>query len=377
MCGIVGLFVGCPVVASCPKKAFLQGRDVGSEHAYRSPFGNWFERAAVRRTPRHVLQPDEGPYMFSPDLVPVAQHPLVRALPPREFEALLVQHAYRYLDFTAKLEHLVVNRTVAGIAHGTTGVEVPDEMRFDAYKIYCDEGYHALFSADLVRQIEARTGIPPALPDPPYFLQRLAQIRESVGPDMAPLAELLFVVCSETLISATLAEAPRDPGVPAAVRDAIRTHALDEGRHHAYFASFLRYLWAQLDPKLRGFAARLLPRLVMTFLWPDLGGLRPQLESYSLTRDEVEQVLAEVYAPHVVASHARAVSRQTIAHFTAVGAFDDAAVRDELASYGLLDDAPGSSLDPTPEALDGTAGGALDPTSEALDGAAAAEGTRA
>lgn len=337
MCGIAGLFVGCPVVASCPKKAFLQARGGGSEQAYRSPFANWFDRAAVRRSPRHVLKPDEGPYMFSPDLVPVARHPLVRALPAHEFEALLVQHAYRYLDFTAKLEHLVVNRTVAGIAHGTTGVEVPEEMRFDAYKIYCDEGYHALFSADLIRQIEARTGIPPRLSDPPYFLQRLAEIREWVGTDMTPLAELLFVVCSETLISATLAEAPQDPGVPAAVRDAIRTHALDEGRHHAYFASFLRFLWAQLDPKLRTFAGGLVPRLVMTFLAPDLAALRAELEGYSLTRDEVEQVLAEVYAPHVVASHARAVSRQTIAHFTAVGAFDDAAVVEELASYGLVE----------------------------------------
>jgi hypothetical protein len=158
MCGVVGLFVGCSALTVCPMTMFAADRgadrDTEAELEYRSPFGNWFDRATVRKAPRRLLEPeDAGRYPFSPDLVPLAAHPLVRALPPRAFERVLIQHLYRYLDFTAKLEHLVVNRTVLGIAHDTIGVELPEAMRFDAYKIYCDEAFHALFSADLARQV--------------------------------------------------------------------------------------------------------------------------------------------------------------------------------------------------------------------------------
>jgi len=111
---------------------------------YRSQFAAWFERSAVRRMPRRTLAevtPDE---LFPPELVPIAGHPLTRGLPPHLFDEVLVQHTYRCLDFTAKLEHLVVNGAVLGIAHDTLGVRVHEDMRFDAYKIYCDEAYHAL-----------------------------------------------------------------------------------------------------------------------------------------------------------------------------------------------------------------------------------------
>ncbi|WP_345942367.1 diiron oxygenase [Streptomyces sp. SID2888] len=172
----------------------------------------------------------------------------MEALPSDRFEEVLVQHLYRYLDFTARLEYIVVNRTVLGIAHGSIDVELPEEMRFDAYKIYCDEAYHTLFSVDLSRQVQQRTGIVPRPLDEPYFLVRLRQILEELPDEHRALAEMLFVIVSETLISSTLAEIPERPDVVAAVRGTTRDHALDEGRPHAYFAAFLRYLWGQLSP---------------------------------------------------------------------------------------------------------------------------------
>ncbi len=342
MCGIVGLFTGCDAFTACPK-ILLQKQPPGSavpEEAsaldYQSPFGSWYQRSAVRDAPRRMLSPTDDRYPFSPDLVPVARHPAVRALPPASFRAVLTQHAYRYLDFTAKLEHLVVNRTVLGIAHDTLGVSVPEEMRFDAYKIYCDEAYHALFSVDLIRQLRDSTGILPQLDAEPYLLRRLAAIQEAAGPEFAGLVEVLFVICSETLISATLAEVPDDPGVVTVVKDLIRDHAKDEGRHHAYFASFLRILWAQLDPAMRRVASRLVPRLIKAFLEPDRPAVRAELLGYGLTRDTVEGVLDEVYHPVVVSDHVRRVARKTVEYFTAVGALEDSAARAEFEHYLLV-----------------------------------------
>ncbi|OUC79303.1 diiron oxygenase, partial [Streptomyces swartbergensis] len=346
MCGIVGLFVGCSALAYCPRKALapagaasvagsepVAGSELlaGSEPAsgpapgarndgeqadvsYSSPFARWSERATVRRAPRRELSApsSDASRYFSPDLVPVARHPLIAHLRPELFDAVLVQHLYRYLDFTAKLETLVVNRTALGIAQGSVGVGLPEEMRFDAYKIYCDEAYHALFSVDLMRQVRDTTGIAPVLPDQPYFLRRLEEIQQELPPQTRALAELLFVTVSETLISASLAELPVDSEIVPAVRETIRDHAADEGRHHVYFAAFLRYLWAALDPMARREAA-----LIAAFLQPDTDAVRAELLGYGLTRDDAEQVLAEVYdertvAAHTRAAHTRATAKRTI-----------------------------------------------------------------
>ncbi|MEV5873802.1 diiron oxygenase [Streptomyces sp. NPDC052101] len=357
MCGTVGMFVGCSALSYCPRRLLRapspdpeppeepgepgQDDESGEPGPYRSPFRSWYERSSVRSAPRRLLAAESGgdspaPWLFPPDLVPVTRHPLVRGLPGAQFEQILVQHLYRYLDFTAKLEYLVVNRTVLGIAHGSVGVPVPEEMRLDAYKMYCDEAYHALFSADLAAQVHRRTGMPARLPEEPFFLRRLNGLLAELPTADRALAELLFVIVSETLISASLAEVPRHDAVAPAVTGTIRDHAVDEGRHHAYFAHFLHLLWARLEPAERRTAGRLVPSLMDAFLRPDLDALRTELAGYDLTRDEVEQVAAEVYTPEVLGEHARATSQQTRRYFRDLGAFDTARAQDELAAYGLL-----------------------------------------
>ncbi|MFC5215346.1 diiron oxygenase [Streptomyces coerulescens] len=352
MCGTVGMFVGCSALSYCPRR-LLRGPDgtadaeegqdgeeeTADEPEYRSPFRNWYERSSVRSAPRRMLDDDgeRGLRLFPPDLVPVTRHPLVRALPEELFQEVLVQHLYRYLDFTAKLEYLVVNRTVLGIAHGSVGVVVPEAMRLDAYKMYCDEAYHALFSADLAVQVRQATGIRPRLPDRPFFLRRLEEILDELPTADRPLAELLFVIVSETLISASLADVPQRHEVAPAVTGTIRDHAMDEGRHHAYFAHFLQRLWASLGPAERCVAGRLVPRLMDAFLRPDLDALRAELAGYGLSKDDVEQIVAEVYTPEVLADHSRATSQQTRRYFRDLGAFDDPVAQSELAAYGLLD----------------------------------------
>jgi hypothetical protein len=341
------MFVGCSALSFCPRRLLAPdgaappagGDGSPGVPEYRSPFRTWYERAGVRQAERRVLSEGAGDVnaFFSPDLVPLARHPLVRALPDQVFDELLIQHLYRYLDFTAKLETLVVNRTILGIAHGTVGVELPEEMRFDAFKMYCDEAYHALFSVDLARQVTARTGVRPRLPAEPFFLRRLRQIQEELPPADRPLAELLFVVVSETLISAYLADVPEAQDVEPAVREMIRDHAIDEGRHHAFFAVFLRFLWARLDPDERRRAAVLAPRLIDAFLRPDLDAIRLELAGYGLSRSAAEQITGEVYTPDVVREHVRGTARQTVRYLLALDVLDDPRAAEEFHRFGLLD----------------------------------------
>ncbi|MFF3502487.1 diiron oxygenase [Streptomyces sp. NPDC003247] len=359
MCGIIGLFTGCTAVSYCPKRLLTGGpgartdvdtpvpgaadgaqtpRPAGPEQGegYRSPFRRWDKRASVRAAPRRELPDDtDGKYFFSPELVPLARHELVRDLRPELFDQVLVQHLYRYLDFTAKLEQVVVNRTALGIAQGTVGLDLHPDMRLDAYRVYCDEAYHALFSADLMRQAERRTGIAPRLPAEPYFLTRLALVQQE-HPEWRALAELVFVIVSETLISGSLGEVPDDPRVVPTVREVVRDHALDEGRHHTYFALFLKELWAQSDRTERRLIGTLAPVMVDAFLQPDLPALRKELTGYGLAQDAVEQVLAEVFPPGLVRKTTRDAAQQTVQHFTRLGALDDPAVRAAFETYELV-----------------------------------------
>lgn len=338
MCGVVGLFVGCPASAACPLTLATQlVRAPDAQEPYTSPVRSWYDRATVRRAPRRELdEPVPGERFFSPDLVPIAGHPLVRALPPPDYERVLVRHLYRYLDFTTKLEHLVVNRTLLGIAHGTVGVPLPEEMRFDAFKLYCDEAYHALFCADLARQVQARTGVSPALADQPYFLRRLGEILEQLPAELRALVELVFVIVSETLISATLAEPAKDQTVVPAVREVMSDHAVDEGRHHTYFVIFLRYLWARLDRPTRRTVGQLIPTLVHAFLRPDLDAIHAELRGYGLSDGEVVQVTDEVFTRETVDAFVRVSASQTVRHFASLDVLDDPAVVEEFESGGLL-----------------------------------------
>ncbi|MFJ7095859.1 diiron oxygenase [Streptomyces mirabilis] len=354
MCGTVGLFLGCSAVALCPKQFLRQEKEKAPDDpaeadasaalaaapgTYVSPFRSWFDRSAVRSLPRRKIDSvGTAQQLFPLELVPLARHPLVMGMSPGVIDQVVVRQLYRYFDFTAKLEHLVVNRTVLGIAHGSVGVAVPDEMRLDAYKIYCDEAYHALFSADLIHQVHRLTQVDVGPPLQPFFLTRLERYLQEMPAELRPLAEVLFVIVSETLISAHLTDLPDDGDIVPAVRDAVRDHARDEGRHHTYFALFLRYLWGQLDPKHRKQAALMVPALIHIFTAPDTAAALNELMGYGLTEDQAREVIAEIYPEAAAKAYTAAVAQQTVRHFVGVGALEDGQARAAFTQAGLLPD---------------------------------------
>jgi hypothetical protein len=229
-------------------------------------------------------------------------------------EECLAQHLFSYLKFTDGLEHEVVNQTTRRIATNCSGFEVPSDMRSDAYKIYCDEAYHSLFSADLMLQIEACTGFNyhsirrhPALE---YFHSTIAGVEAQ---DRAWF-ELFFVIVSETLISGTLARIPQSPSVLPAVRELVADHAEDEGRHHSFFAQICELAWAQLPEDLRHRIGIELPEFILNFLAPDFPSIQTFLAGY-LKPKQVEHVMEECYPASLLVSSAQSAARATLAVF--------------------------------------------------------------
>ncbi|MBD0421629.1 diiron oxygenase [Streptomyces sp. TRM S81-3] len=299
---------------------------------------DWYTKAGVRKDPRRLLRDElrTGQLYFPPSLVPYTRHPRVTELPDDAREALLARHLFQYLHFTTQFETRVVNRATDLIASGRSGLHTPPETRLNAYRIYCDEGYHALYSYDVVRQVSDASGIAPLPYDFTPFLTRLDAVGTEVLPGEPVLAQLLQVVVFETLVTAILNDVPKDQRVLTVVRDTVRDHARDEGWHHAFFARFFRDLWAGLTPALRVRVARCLPGLIRSSLLPDLRPVHAALLLAGLSPARAEEVVRDCYPRDRVEADMRSAARHALRLFEETGVLDVDGGRDAFHAEGLL-----------------------------------------
>jgi hypothetical protein len=309
------------------------------EIVYRGRFERWEQRAAVRTKPRRVLACGEdrvGLY-FPPEIVPVATHELVARRGEEATNRVLMQRLHVYLDFTAELEQQVVNPICAAVSRGHSGLRLPDAMLEDAFKIYTDEAWHAQFSDDLQRQIVRATGVPAVRPQKHAFMRSLVAMQAALPSNLHPLSSVFAAIVSETLISAILSNIPRDGRMVAAVREVVSDHAIDEGVHHAYFASLLEHAWPQLAPRERTAIGVQLAGYIRAYLDPDTTALAEVLFDAGLPSDDVGQVLHDAHAGDRVDRDTRADARVTLRHLARVGVLDDPAVLEAFQAARLLD----------------------------------------
>jgi P-aminobenzoate N-oxygenase AurF len=308
------------------------------------PFDRWYETAGVRSGVRRTFHKSgEGKVLFPARLVPHLAHPAVAALPEERRELLLQLHLYQFLMATTHLETRVVNVGAERIANGRAGLDLSAAMRMDAFKVYCDEGYHALYSLDLADQIAGSTAVP--IPDWDFggFVDRLAAAGRALLPDQPVLAQLIQVVVFETLITAVLNEAPAEPDLAEPVRVVLRDHARDEGRHHRFFSGFFHELWTGLDPSLRPRVARLLPALVEICMTADATPARAALLLAGLGEETAQQVMHDCYGAAADPGRIAEIARGTVAMCRSAGVLDVPGALEAFADHHLLP-APG----PTP-----------------------------
>jgi hypothetical protein len=302
--------------------------------AFGLPIHMEFPYGSVRSSPRRVTVWSPGGSRedpFPPALVPLASHGVFESLTPSDRKHVLAQHLFRYLDFATQLELVVVNdvltRLALNPAYGLVG-----DQRLDAARMICDESYHALFSLDQTTkafEVEYRK-------ETPYFLSRLSALAEEMPTSYRELLKLLFVVVSETLISASLSEAASVKGAGGAVQSVMRDHARDEGRHHAFFAWYLEVLWASLSRDQRRWAGSMLPRLIDAFISPDRGAMERDLLDVGLSRSLAREAVEETWSAPALHNQCVDAAARTIGYFRAVGALDDLHVVSDLIDLGLV-----------------------------------------
>ncbi|GAB2451149.1 hypothetical protein GCM10027062_35150 [Nocardioides hungaricus] len=343
VCGVAGLSVGCGIQANCPLASLIDSRAAaldgqGTEPlAATSVFDAWDERASVRTAPRRLIESDT---IFPPAMVPVlAAGGPAGGWAPAIRRSIAVQHLYRYLSFTCHLETLVVNPVLMGIFSGSIGAPLSDAARLDVLRMYTDEGHHAQVAFDLKLQIERRTGIVDRTVALPQTMLATGIHRiesEAARSQLAALFRLMFVIVSETLISGNLRDVSRTPGIDSGVAAALDDHARDEGRHHAFFAGYLRHLWGALTREERTVVAEQIPAMISTFLAPEVDDVREELLSHNISRHEVHEVLERAYNPETIAAETRAAATPLLRYLAQLDVFDLPGVSDAFICAGLL-----------------------------------------
>lgn len=300
----------------------------------------WYEAAGVRADPRRVLRDErrEGAFYWPPHLAPLVDHPAIRALGDEAREEILVRHLFQYLDLTANYELKVVNRACDLLANGRSGLYLPAPVRLDAYKIYVDEGYHALYSRDLIFQVEEGSGIRHIPSDFQKYISFVQRAQEQVPASLHDMVMMLVVVVFETLVTATLTQIPKQRTVISTVRELVTDHAEDEARHSVFYSELFGYLWGQFDPKQRRLLGPLIPEFIVAPLAPPRDALRAWLSHVGVERDDIDDVIAESYPLADVQGAMARTARATLRLFGKHGLYDDPRTREAFAARDLLPD---------------------------------------
>lgn len=302
---------------------------------YQSAFRDWHTKSSVRTKPARVLEGHAGELLyFVPELVPACQHWLVQEA--NASEPLLVHFLHHYLEFTSRLEHEIVGVALQSIVSRDFEGILPEPMVADAYKLLCDEAYHAQQSNELSRQVMRQTGIDPAYTCTPRFMAVFQDLQAEFPEDGGRLARLFMVVVSETLISKTLQVISRSDRVHRAITEVVKDHAVDEACHNRYFAAVLQQVWPTLTAAEQKRAGRQFPRFIRAFLAPDHDVILDLLCAAGFERSMALQILRESYREEDALAGMRAAAHSTMSAVTRAGVLGVPEIAAEFRASGLL-----------------------------------------
>lgn len=304
--------------------------------AYVSPMSRWRQRASVCVRSTETVGAEDGliGLPFSRALFPIVEHPAIVERGEALERRLLALRAVDYFSFTEALERDVIVPVVLDLGRDHFDLGLGPELTADAYKIVADEGSHALEALEASRLIADWGGVEMAPMTPPVLAilrQRCAEFCEADR----RLVQLIFAAISETLITATLFQLPKDAEVMQFVRTKVLHHARDETLHHLVFARVLSALWHSWSVHERDRYSPLFADFLIAFVAPDLRLYRSWLVKHGFSRALSAEVIDSTYSQQVLLQLMRASAASSIETMSANGMLDHPALFDELAAAGL------------------------------------------
>lgn len=294
----------------------------------RRPMAQWDKRAMVRCQARHYGRHDMDGHFFKPSLIGPLAAPEFAHLEPETRRHIEILHLSRYLHGVEQIETLLVNPALLELIK----LDLPRLARLDAYKIYTDEGYHALMSAELMHEVSSRHGLDRIKPEFPVALRRVLERIAKLPDGPRSLALVTAASLNETLISANLAQAD-DPSLVPAVREMILQHRIDESKHHGYFLTVFPAVWQKWPEEERRIVAPLVAWFLVTLLSTDLEPIARDLEMLGLKSEAA--IAAAAYRERLTTDELLQAGCGSLAMLRRCGLMDCAAVRQGFTAEGF------------------------------------------
>ena len=305
------------------------------EVPYRRSMEKWPTECVLSNKPRVVFQNVPGTLPFSEELEPMLQHELVRNRDPATSYDLLARRYLNFCWFTERLEIKAVIPICSRIACSEAGFYVPPALASDCRRTIADEADHADRASDQANEIMSALGIAEVDKNEPAFWVSLQSSTEGLDQRHKHLAQTIFTVVSETLISSTLSKVPADRRVNPFIRELVLDHARDEARHAGIFSQVMERMWAELSAKDKDLLGPRYAWCLAAFLEPDQTAQLRRLISVGFSDEHARRIIQETAEATDRATFRKAAA-PTIGLMRRFGLLNHAATFDALVQRDLL-----------------------------------------
>ena len=300
----------------------------------------WDRGASVRASPNRYALPDDieeqlkSRDWFLPGALPWLSDPSIQKLGVVTRHNLLARYLVFFLDYTAELEHKIVNPAVEIIAHDALQLGLPYEIRNAAFQLYTDEGYHALVSAALSEEVCRYYGAS----NYHRVVHRVLRIQQQqqLNKPWSKLAKLVSGFVSETSITKELLDFTSKDLVDPSYH-LLHDHLMDEVQHSQFFHHAFSCVWSKLDEKSKDFASVFMKNIILEFFRLDDFWLKTTLSDVGISEQDINRIQCDLEASTAIAKRTRSGTSGTVKSLKLMGFFDHKANLQSFRQAGLVD----------------------------------------
>ncbi|MES2743269.1 MAG: diiron oxygenase [Pseudomonadota bacterium] len=297
-------------------------------------WGNdWDKNASVKwLSVNHETNAYDDPNLnfFSPNLVRINAHPLVTKRGDATVRALQRRHLYRYLASTEAIEIEMVNPALMFVMDS----DIARETINDAYRVYTDEGFHALMCVNLRKSLADDGEIPYELRYRNSAMDAVMSMCRTANPEDNRLILLAIACVNETMIASSLSQAT-DKSVYPALRNIVLAHARDEAAHNTYFSNLMVAFWPRLSDRERTLLTDLMPRIFTDLNLSDRTGVEGDLRAEGFSKEDIDAIGGEIFTDKVDFDGMRRVANSSLRMLSRSGFWKDPRAVEGFRAAGL------------------------------------------
>lgn len=262
---------------------------------------DWDKHAAVRVSNKSYdlnidnISSNEDLNWHLPSYSLVLEHDDLKSLDDDQKKFVMGTQLLEFVEKTTIFEVEHVNNVANSLALGKYDFEIPNILKVDAFKIYTDEGFHALFSKkmsdDIKKYYKIEDDITPYLKN---FFSKLNNIGSKFGKKYSYLSNLSSTIVSESMIVQDISNEMRGI-VYEPIIEMFKDHMIDEAYHANYFGTLLKVIWPQLSDKQKEIMSSNLCESILLMSKPRVDIYYYSLSKLGFDKKRISEIINDVY----------------------------------------------------------------------------------